>query len=197
MGNAYITSGNSNNGEIVLQNGHLRFGSDFWNYDQWAGLKYTHDNKTIYLGLADGTIFTANSSVQSGGTLALPGIRYFSINGKIVIDANDGWLRINEGKAFASGIYFGSNVVRTNDQLQVGSDGNKFYANSSGNGYFSNTLGIGGANTTYKLYVNGTSYIKGNTTINGWLKVQNTTDSKNSQDSEASIAVQGGISVTE
>lgn len=194
LGSAYITSANSSSGEVILQNGHLRFGADSWDYNVWAGLKYTSSNKTIYLGLADGTIFTANSA-QSGGTLALPGIRYFSINGKIAIDANDGWLRINEGKAFATGVYFGSNVVRTDGQLQVGDSGNKFYANSSGNGYFSNTLGIGGTNTSYKLYVNGTSYINGNTTINGWLKVQNTTDSKNSQDSNASLAIQGGVSV--
>ena len=194
LGSAYITSANSSNGEILLQNGHLRFGSDSWDYNQWAGLKYVHSSKIIYLGLADGTIFNANSA-QSGGTLALPGIRYFSINGKVAIDANDGWLRINEGKAFATGIYFGSNVVRTDGQLQVGDSGNKFYANSSGNGYFSNTLGIGGTNTSYKLYVNGTSYINGNTTVNGWLKVQNTTDSKNSQDSNASLAIQGGVSV--
>ena len=194
LGNAYITSADASNGEIVLQNGHLRFGADSWDYNVWAGLKYTSSSKTIYLGLADGTIFTANSA-QSGGTLALPGIRYFSINGKIAIDANDGWLRINEGKAFATGVYFGSNVVRTDGQLQVGDSGNKFYANSSGNGYFSNTLGIGGTNTSYKLYVNGTSYINGNTTVNGWLKVQNTTDSKNSQDSNASLAIQGGVSV--
>lgn len=194
LGSAYITSANSTSGEILLQNGHLRFGSDSWDYNQWAGLKYVHSSKIIYLGLADGTIFTANSA-QSGGTLALPGIRYFSINGKIVIDANDGWLRINEGKAFATGVYFGSNVVRTDGQLQVGDSGSKFYANSSGNGYFSNTLGIGGTNTSYKLYVNGASYINGNTTINGWLKVQNTTDSKNSQDSNASLAIQGGVSV--
>ena len=194
LGSAYITSANSSNGEILLQNGHLRFGSDSWDYNQWAGLKYVHSSKIIYLGLADGTIFNANSA-QSGGTLALPGIRYFSINGKVAIDANDGWLRINEGKAFATGIYFGSNVVRTDGQLQVGDSGSKFYANSSGNGYFSNTLGIGGTNTSYKLYVNGTSYINGNTTVNGWLKVQNTTDSKNSQDSNASLAIQGGVSV--
>ena len=37
-----------------------------------------------------------------------------------------------------------------------------FYADNSGNGYFSNTLGIAGTNTSYKLYVNGTSWIKGN-----------------------------------
>lgn len=41
--------------------------------------------------------------------------------------------------------------------LKVGESESKFYANSSGNGYFSNTLGIAGINTSYNLYVNGTS----------------------------------------
>ncbi len=154
IGTAYITAASSTNGEIVLQGGHLRFGGSDWAYDNWAGLKYDHSSKTMYLGIADGSIFTANTA-QSGGTLALPGVRYLSINGKTVIDAVDGWLRINETKAYATGVYFGNNVVRTDGQLQVGSSGTNFYANSSGNGYFSNTLGIAGTNTSYKLYVNG------------------------------------------
>lgn len=155
---AYITSADSANGEVVLQGGHLRFGGSSWDYNYWAGLKYDHSVKTIYLGIADNSIFKANAA-QTGGTLALPAIRYLSINGKVAIDAVDGWLRINEGKAFATGVYLGSNVVRTDGQLQVGSAGANFYANSSGNGYFSNTLGIAGTNTSYKLYVNGKAKI--------------------------------------
>ena len=151
---AYITAADSANGEIVLQGGHLRFGGSSWAYDQWAGLKYDHGTKTIYLGIADGTVFAANTA-QSGGTLALPGVRYLTINGKEVIDAVDTWLRINEDKTFSSGTYFGQSIVRTDNQFQVGDGGNKFYANSSGNGYFSNSLGIGGTNTSYKIYTNG------------------------------------------
>ena len=163
IGDTYI---NAIGGNLIFQNNTaIRFGTDTWDYNQWAGLKYVHSSKAIYLGLADGTAFTANSA-QSGGVLYLPGIRYLSINGKTAIDANDSWLRINEGKAFSSGVYFGSNIVRTDGQLQVGSGGANFYANSSGNGYFSNTLGIAGTNTGYKLYVNGTSYLTNNLYIN-------------------------------
>lgn len=158
LGNNYVTA---INGELIFQNNTaIRFGGDSWDYNVWAGLKYVPSSKSIYLGLADGTQFTANSA-QSGGTLALPGIRYFSINGKTAIDANDTWLRINEGRAFSSGIYMGTNIVRTDDQFQVGSGGANFYANSSGNGYFSNTLGIAGTNTGYKLYVNGNARFNG------------------------------------
>lgn len=38
----------------------------------------------------------------------------------------------------------------------------KFYANNSGDGYFAHSLGIGGVNTNYNLYVNGTSAFTGN-----------------------------------
>ena len=162
MGTTYVTS---ISGDVIFQNnGAIRFGTDDWDYNCWAGLKYVHSSKTISLGLADGSTFTANAA-QSGGTLALPGIRYLSINGKIVIDANDSWLRINETKAFSSGIYCGSNVLRTDYRLEVGSSGAYFYANNSGNGYFSSTLGIAGTNTSYKLYVNGASYLNGKLTI--------------------------------
>ena len=68
MGSTYISS---LDGEVILQgNTALRFGNDAWNYDQWAGLKYDHSSKTVYLGIADGSIFKANSA-QSGGGINL------------------------------------------------------------------------------------------------------------------------------
>lgn len=61
-------------GEIVFDTGKaIRFGETDWNFNKWAGLKYTHSNKTIYLGIADGTAFTAISP-QNDGTLKFPGI---------------------------------------------------------------------------------------------------------------------------
>lgn len=73
IGNQWITSASNTNGEVVLQGGHLRFGTTAWDYNQWAGLKYNHSNKGIYLGIADGSQFTANSP-QSGGSIYTPGI---------------------------------------------------------------------------------------------------------------------------
>ena len=71
VGNTYI---NAINGELIFQNNNsIRFGGDSWNYNVWAGLKYVHSSKIVYLGLADGSVFAANSA-QSGGKLYLPGI---------------------------------------------------------------------------------------------------------------------------
>lgn len=61
-------------GQVIFNTGKaIRFGETDWNYNRWAGLKYTHSNKTIYLGIADGSAFTAISP-QNDGTLKFPGI---------------------------------------------------------------------------------------------------------------------------
>ena len=71
----------SNNANLnALGNQHLILGSairfgdyNTWDWNVWAGLKYEASSKTIYLGLADGTTFNANSA-QSGGSLRFPGV---------------------------------------------------------------------------------------------------------------------------
>lgn len=57
--------------EVIFNTGGaIRFGETAWDFNQWAGLKYNHSSKTIYLGIADGSVFYANSA-QSGGKLKL------------------------------------------------------------------------------------------------------------------------------
>lgn len=61
-------------GQIIFNTGKaIRFGETAWDWNQWAGLKYNHSNKTIYLGIADGSAFNANTP-QLDGTLKFPGI---------------------------------------------------------------------------------------------------------------------------
>lgn len=61
-------------GQVIFNTGKaIRFGETAWDWNQWAGLRYNHSNKTIYLGIADGSAFNANSA-QSNGTLRLAGI---------------------------------------------------------------------------------------------------------------------------
>ena len=60
--------------QVIFNTGAaIRFGETNWDWNQWAGLKYTHSNKTIYLGIADNSVFYANRA-QSNGTLKFPGI---------------------------------------------------------------------------------------------------------------------------
>lgn len=61
--------------QVIFNTGDaVRFGETAWDWNQWAGLKYTHSNKTIYLGIAENSAFYANSA-QSDGTLRLAGIK--------------------------------------------------------------------------------------------------------------------------
>lgn len=93
-GTIYINNNNSSNGAIRLNNdindnarisaindqvifntgNAIRFGETAWDWNQWAGLKYNHSNKTIYLGIADNSAFYANTP-QLDGTLRLAGIK--------------------------------------------------------------------------------------------------------------------------
>ena len=85
VGSTYI---NGISGDLIFQNNNaIRFGTDSWDYDEWAGLKYVHSSKTISLGLADGSAFTANTA-QSGGTLNFPGIGTVSIGGALTVGGN-------------------------------------------------------------------------------------------------------------
>ena len=83
---AIMLSNNSNpawisalGGQVIFNTGKaIRFGETAWDWNQWAGLKYNHSKKTIYLGIADGSVFNANSA-QSGGTLSLQNIHQINM----------------------------------------------------------------------------------------------------------------------
>ena len=84
----------------------VRFGETAWDWDQWAGLKYTHSNKTVYLGIADGSVFNARNA-QSGGKLQLKAID------KILFDSDSDSFQIH--------------CDNSNDYLRIGSSDNSGY----------------------------------------------------------------------
>lgn len=95
-------------------------------------------------GAADGTELRIQQQNDANDIINLVVNNSIFLNGKRAFRPYDGWLRINEDSSFNYGIYTGSSLIRSDNQLQVGDGGNAFYANSEGNGYLSNNLIIRG-----------------------------------------------------
>ena len=93
--------------QVIFNTGAaIRFGETNWDWDHWAGLKYTHSNKTVYLGIADGSVFNANHA-QSGGKLQLKAID------RILFDSDSDSFQIH--------------CDNSNDYLRIGSSDNSGY----------------------------------------------------------------------
>lgn len=143
-------------GQIVFNIGNaIRFGETDWNLDRWAGLKYTHSNKTIYLGIADGSAFTAISP-QNDGTLKFPGITTITPDAAARIGGSGGDLYLGNAN--------NTNWVKVQDMCsQAGST----YWQITQNGSAKFTR-IASDNAT----ITGATTIYGETTINSLLKAK-------------------------
>ena len=164
-GTIYINNGDSENGAIILNNNintharisaigdqvvfntgsALRFGGTEWEYSDWAGLKYDTVANTIYMGIADGTVFNYYSSKRSNGTLKLPGITTITTDPEARIGNSGGNLYL--GNANNSAWLYVQDMAS-----QVGEANWKIYTN--GTASFKN------------LTVNGPTVINGSTTLN-------------------------------
>ena len=171
-GTIYINNSDSENGAIILNNninanarisaiknqvifntgGEIRFGETSWDWNKWAGLKYTHSNKTIYLGIADESVFTANSA-QSNGTLKFPGITTITPDGGARIGGSGGDLYL--GNANNSNWVKVQNICSHNGS-------NYWYIHQNGNAHFNN---IDLTNAT----INGNATINDNLSVTGLI----------------------------
>lgn len=145
--------------QVIFNTGAaIRFGETNWDWNQWAGLKYTHSNKTIYLGIADNSVFNANSA-QSNGTLKFPGITTITPDGGARIGGSGGDLYL--GNANNSGF------VKVQDICsQAGST--YWQISQSGNASFK-SLNVNNAISCGSITINGDTRINGSTTINSLL----------------------------
>lgn len=169
-GTIYINNSNSSNGAIRLNNdvnsnarisaidnqvifntgAAIRFGETAWDWNQWAGLKYNHSNKTIYLGIAEGSAFIANSA-QSDGTLKFPGITTITPDAGARIGGSGGDLYLGNGN--------NTNWVKVQDMCSQ-ADSNNWKIMQGGYAFFKDITIINNAT------------INGETTINSLLKAK-------------------------
>lgn len=139
-------------GQIIFNTGNaIRFGETAWDLNQWAGLKYTHSNKTIYLGIADGSAFYSNSA-QSDGTLRLAGIK--------TVTPDSGARIGNTGGDLFLGNSNNSAWVKVQDMCSQ-ADTNNWRIYQNGGAAFN------------ALTINGGSTFNGSSTFNGAVKVNN------------------------
>ena len=151
-------------GQVIFNTGKaIRFGETDWDWNKWAGLKYTHSNKTIYLGIADGSAFTGNSA-QSNGRLRLAGITTITPDSGARIGGSGGDLYLGNGN--------NSNWVKVQNMCsQASSDYWKI--TQSGNASFK-SLNVDNAIACGSITINGGTHINGDTHINGLLTAKAT-----------------------
>ena len=124
--------------QVIFNTGAaIRFGEKNWNWDEWAGLKYTHSNKTVYLGIADGSVFNANNA-QSYGKLQLKAIDSILFDSdsdsfQIHCDNSNDYLRI--GSSDNSGYVLVSDIGNW-DTDDNGDDTNNWLISIDGSGSF-------------------------------------------------------------
>lgn len=114
-------------GQVIFNTGKaIRFGETAWDWNEWAGLKYTHSNKTIYLGIADGSVFSANSA-QSNGTLRLAGITTITPDSGARIGGSGGDLYLGNANN-SNWVYVQDICSQTNSSLwSIRQDGNAYF----------------------------------------------------------------------
>ena len=146
-------------GQIIFDTGKaIRFGETDWNLNKWAGLKYTHSNKTIYLGIADGSAFTALSP-QNDGTLKFPGITTITPDGGARIGGSGGSLYI--GNANNSGWVYVQDMCSQSGMSNWSIEQNgtaSFKSINVDNGIVSDVINV-----------NHTAVINGNLSVNGLI----------------------------
>lgn len=146
-------------GQVIFNTGKaIRFGETAWDWNEWAGLKYTHSNKTIYLGIADNSVFNANSA-QSNGTLRLASITTITPDSGARIGGSGGNLYL--GNANNSG------WVCTQD---ICSQVNSSYWNITQNGSATfKSLTVTDVISCDSISVSKNAVIAGNLSVNGLL----------------------------
>ena len=145
--------------QVIFNTGAaIRFGETNWDWNQWAGLKYTHSNKTIYLGIADNSVFNANSA-QSNGTLKFPGITTITPDGGARIGGSGGALYLGNAN--------NSSWVYVQDMCSQSGMSN-WSIEQNGTASFK-ALNVNNSISCGNITINSDARINGNLSVNGLI----------------------------
>ncbi|MGB5820724.1 MAG: tail fiber domain-containing protein, partial [Saonia sp.] len=158
--------------------GYLQFGGDGASNNDY--LSFNDTTNGYYFNADTARQNTAANAQVHAGEFFASGAYYYG-DGKRMFQFSDGWLRLNPSNHFTSGIYCASSIVRTDNQLQVGPNGDKFLANSAGDvkisgaflrsahntGYLEGSYNSVGDNAAQSnpIYVIGSAYVPGTTSL--------------------------------
>lgn len=143
-------------GQVIFNTGNaIRFGATNWKCSDWAGLKYDTVANAIYLGIADGTVFSYYSNKRSNGTLKFPGITTITPDSGARIGGSGGDLYLGNAN--------NSNWVKVQD-ICSHNGSNYWFIYQSGNAHFSN------------INVVGTATIGGNCLVKGGVTAYQSSD---------------------
>lgn len=145
--------------QVIFNTGAaIRFGETNWDWNQWAGLKYTHSDKTIYLGIADNSVFNANSA-QSNGTLKFPGITTITPDGGARIGGSGGDLYLGNAN--------NSSWVYVQDMCSQSGMSN-WSIEQNGTASFK-ALNVNNSISCGNITINSDARINGNLSVNGLI----------------------------
>ena len=170
VGDAQIRQAAS--GDFEILGCQIRFSTvTDWAYNKWAGLKYDSSNKIIYLGLADGSIFTKQSSLnaETGGILSMPGIDVINFNNTTRFYVSSSGTTTNtrdcNNMAYSGLWYYTSNGPATS-----------LGASTTDGALYSQAYSTSWVGQIAQDYRNGRLFIRGknNGTWTSWLKVLDT-----------------------
>lgn len=121
------------------------------------------------LGVGGGTELRITMANDGNDVINLNPATWIYLQGKAAFRVDDSWLRINETSGFSSGIYTGTSLIRSDNCLQVGSDGAAFIARSDGYGRFGYKLDIGSQLSLWEDNEGGNIWLhSGNGHTNAW-----------------------------
>lgn len=184
---------NLNANRLVFNNGgasnldHIWFNDNASPYGDGGSYSFVADSTGNAIGNA--TLYAGSLALSNQLDMQnhnIKNISYLYGQYGTIAQSTDEWLRFNNDGSHTSGVYFGSSIVRTDGQLQIGNNGASFLVDTNGN--------LTANNGTYNGYLSAKGFQTSNTSsgnANNWTKIGSITLTSQYSDAETYTSVMG------